>query len=353
MKIWHHVLRPESLTYTIAKALSYGGHEVTVCAAKLGFNGKPPGEIERRVYEIPGVKVVSRDDAKIPSVIDRLIVQVFPRPADTLQGVGSLAKHARKITLISGGDRNRSFRDAAKIQWLEMRRFGLDLRKVDRLLYKDGYHSRDFLGWLAPRSVIGFDAHSQYLHDSNLFQNIHARDWRPESFRPIRANFIGSCDPKSRTSILDSIRHFADSRTTPSQSKLHGKTIMWREYSDAVPDALTPEEFVRTLTESDFSLSPRGYSLVTHRTIEALLRGSIPILALDELDLYGVDLQDGKNCIAVPDNKWPEAIERIDGIGEDELIWMRRNIHAMFDLELNYQALSARIRFRLGIIDAE
>ena len=354
MKIWHHALRPESLTYTIAKALSYGDHEITVSVARSRPNGLPTNEIERRVYEIPRVTIVSRQEVEIPHVIDRLIVQVFPRPADTLHGIRGLADRARRITLISAGDRSHSLRDAIKTQWLETRRLALNLRKVDRILYKDGYHPRDLLGWLASRSVVGFDAHSQYLQCADLFGAIHARDWRPESVRPIRVNFIGSRDPKTRTRILDDIRHLFKPTVAPPRSTVSEKTMLWREYSDAVPDALSPEAFVQILAECDFTLCPRGYSLITHRPIEALLRGSIPILATGELDLYGFALEDGKNCIAVPDGRWAEAIERISAIGEQEMIEMRRNVEAMFERDLVYRVLAARIRSRLGVdeIDA-
>ena len=65
--------------------------------------------------------------------------------------------------------------------------------------------------------------------------------------------------------------------------------MFWHEYSDASPIGLDPAEFVRRLTDSDFTLCPRGYSRVTHRPVEALLRGSVPVIAADEIDLYGID----------------------------------------------------------------
>jgi len=349
LRIWHLVLRPESLAYAIAKALSHGGHDVTVCAVKPGFNKKVPDEIERRVGEIPRVSVVSRVQAEVPPVIDRLIVQVFPRPTDTLEAVGPLAKRARSITLVSAGDRSRSLRDALKVQWLEAKRLGLALRKIDRIVYKDGCYPRDLLGWMAPRSVVGFDAHSQYLHDPDLYRVIHARDWDPESPRPIRANFIGSQDPKVRTLILDSMRNLFTPHMGGGIGVPHGKSMLWREYSDAVPDALAPRDFVRILSSSDFTLCPRGYSLVTHRLIEAMLRGSIPVLAKGELDLYGFALEDGKNCIAVPSEGWTVAVKRLACMGEGEVVRMRRNIYDMFDRYLNYDALAKRIRSNLGV----
>jgi hypothetical protein len=348
LNIWIHVLRPDSLTYTIAKALSHRGHESTVCVLNPAFGGRPPGRIEQQVYRIPRVSVVARAETRVPA-IDRLVVQVFPRPADSLPGIRALSSRARRITLITAGDRSRAQREATAIQWLEARRLGIDLRKVDRLLYKDGWHPRDLLRFLGSRQVVGFDVHSQFLQDDALFHAIHARDWDAEARRPIAANFIGSRDPQARTRILDSARTPFREQAESLPAMRPGKTMLWQEYSDAAPAALAPEAFVRILSNSDFTLCPRGYSLVTHRPIEALLRGSIPVVAADELDLYGFPLNDGRNCIAVPGGAWPEAMQRIARIGERALVEMRRNIAAMFESDLDYDALSRRICSRLGV----
>jgi hypothetical protein len=124
--------------------------------------------------------------------------------------------------------------------------------------------------------------------------------------------------------------------------------MYWHEYSDAAPNGLAPEEFVKLLTQSDFTLCPRGYSVVTHRPIEALLRGSIPVLASDELDLYGIDLEDGMNCIGVRDGRWSEAVQRILAADENSMVAMRTRIHAMFRAKLAYDAIAERIRSRVG-----
>jgi hypothetical protein len=103
------------------------------------------------------------------------------------------------------------------------------------------------------------------------------------------------------------------------------------------------------LSNSDFTLCPRGYSLVTHRPIEALLRGSIPVLSEDELDLYGLELKDADNCISVQDGRWRQTVERLAQTKEGEIAGMRARIDAMFDDFLNYPAMAKRIRARVGM----
>jgi hypothetical protein len=83
--------------------------------------------------------------------------------------------------------------------------------------------------------------------------------------------------------------------------------------------------------------------------MEALLRGSIPVLAADQLDLYGIGLEDGVNCIGVPDGRWSETIERLKSIGEDAVVRMRKNIHAMLEDRLSYDAVARQIATRLGV----
>jgi hypothetical protein len=259
-----------------------------------------------------------------------------------------MAGRSRAITLISAGDRNRGWRDAVKLQWLELRHLGGRLRRVDRVLYKDGFHPRDMHGLLRPRQAIGFDVHSHFLHREDHFAAMHAQDWDAPTVRPILANFLGSQDPASRKAVLDAVRaQFHGPGEEPSVVR-PGKTMYWHEYSDAKPAGLPPTEFVAMLSRSDFTLCPRGYSLVTHRPLEAMLRGSIPVLGAGELDLYGIELADGYNCIAVRDGDWPEAIERIVTLPEHTIRHMRENILGMRP-SLEYRQIARGICARLGV----
>lgn len=351
MNVWHLVYAADSLTYTVAKALTFGGHDASVWVVDRQYERRTPGGIQKNLSGTPHVKIVVRDEAVLPRIIDRLIIQAFPRPAESLEDVGLLAPRARKIALISAGDRSRPWKAAMKLQWLEVRRLALHASKVDRVLYKDGFYRRDLHGMLAPRRVIGFDVHSQFLHNDDLFEAMHARDWDPDERRPILVNFLGSQDPESRKRILDSLRPLFRSPDEGAPFVTTGKTLFWHEYSDASPIGLPPSEFVRRLTDSDFTLCPRGYSLVTHRPMEAMLRGSIPVLAASELDLYGIELIDGENCIGVPEGGWPETIARLASKSEAEIVRMRRRIAAMFAASLSYDAVAKRMRIGLGICD--
>jgi hypothetical protein len=124
--------------------------------------------------------------------------------------------------------------------------------------------------------------------------------------------------------------------------------MVWHVYSDAEPAALGQQEFLDVLSRSAFTLAPLGYSHVTHRPIEALLRGSIPVLSADELDLYDLGLADGVNCVAVARGGWPRAMRRIVAMTDTEIAGMRRNIQAMLADKVAYPALARDMVRRLG-----
>jgi glycosyltransferase involved in cell wall biosynthesis len=350
MRVWYLVFVADSLTYTIARALAQGGHEIFVHPASVLREPRQPDAIQRRLMETPRVRFVDPRDAALPGDIERLIVQVFPRPTESIVDVDRLAPRARRISLITAGDRSRSWRTANELQWHEARRLARHAGRVDRVLYKDGWHRQDLLGLVKPRNVVGFDVHSQFLHDPALYAAMHARDWDPQSRRMYRVNFLGSQDPAPRKQVLDAVRHFFPS-APGSAARRGGPPVFWHEYSDIDPVGVAPREFVSLLTDSDFTLCPRGYSLVTHRPVEALLRGSIPVLAQEEIGLYGIDLVDGENCIGVPEGRWAETVARLMKEDPSEILRLRNNAYAIFERCLNYDALARRLRERVGVPD--
>lgn len=333
----------DSLTYTMARALAFGGHRVLVWIADVERDRQSDWSLSRRIAAIPGVSVVADASAEPPEKIDQLIVQGHPLLLGYRTVLDRLATRADRITAISYGDRNKGHRQAIKLQWKEWRWYGRWFGKVTCVAYKDGFYPMDLLGLFRSRRVVGFDAHSRFLQDEALFKAIHSRDWACDTPRPIRANFVGSRDPDIRRRILE--------RVEPYFAAHQPRQMLWHAYTDAQPAALGPENFLKALTESDFTLSPPGYSLVTHRPIESLLRGSIPVLNANELDLYDLGLADGVNCIAVPPGGWSAAMERIVGMDASTIIAMRRNVEAMLADRVAYPALSRDMSRRLGLDD--
>jgi hypothetical protein len=351
MNICLLVFKIDSLTYTIAKALGWGEHEVFMFAK--AFEGGDPGfhVLSNALSRDSHVQDVTNKIELLPAHLDRLIVQSHPRLLGENGALSQLASRSTTIALLSAGDRICTLRKAIGMQRQEFRWLGPWLKKIDRVAYKDGCFPLDLFRFRFPRTVIGFDVHSQFLEDDDAFQAIHTPDWDPHGTRPILANFLGSQDPRARKLVLDSMRDRLSPQGKPRSDAVPGKTWFWNEYSDAKPGGISAFEFIQVLTDSDFTLCPRGYSLVTHRPMEALLRGSIPVIDKKEIELYAVELEDGVNCIAAPGDDWSSVVNRLLKMDEREIGEMRCRIRDMHQVLLDYPASSRNMRARLGIDD--
>jgi hypothetical protein len=339
----------DSLAYTVACALAHSGNSVTVWIADADRDNQSKWSLSPRISKIPGVRLVVGEIGDDIVRIDRLIIQGHPLLLKERALLNRLAAISTELTAISAGDRSKAYRRALRLQLQERQWYGQWFRKISVVAYKDGFFSVDLLGLFRSRRVVGFDAHSKFLSDRTLYQTIHTDDWHTDTPRPIKVNFLGSRDPDMRGAILDAVGDFFAQSDAAFRDNRTEKRMFWHVYSDAQPAALGPERFIDVLSESDFTLAPPGYSLVTHRPIEALLRGSIPILNSDELDLYDLGLVDSKNCIAVTKGAWPAAMERILQMDDEQVIDMRRNIKSMIPQKVDYPALARNICRRLGL----
>lgn len=334
----------DSLTYTVARALSTIGHTVDILVTDRERHLRAKWGISARIREIPGVTLLTDPASAIAPHYGLLIVQSFPRIGEQATLATRLAEASDRVTLISFGDRVRPWRDAMRLQrieWLVARPF---VRKLHAVAYKDGFHALDLFS-LAParRLHVGFDVHSRFLHTENLYRQIHAMNWSVDSPRRLRLSFVGSRDPKRRGEALDRV-----DRCLPSAGQRDHHRVLWKVYSDDQPGALPESEFVGILSDSDFTLAPPGHSLITHRPIEAMLRGSIPILNEREAPIYELGLRDGENCLLVRNNDWASAAHNALTMDPDEVRRMRANVLAVRQTRLDYPVLAAAICRRLG-----
>jgi hypothetical protein len=347
MNICYVVFKPDSLTFTIVKALSFCGHTVSLHVSDWNHTRKPVSNIQKRLLTIPHLSLTDHSLESMSAKFERGIIQAAPRLPVFYAESTPMAELPRSTTLITAGDRSHSRLEALQLQWKEIRTLKHWLSNVDRVAYKDGYYPIDFYRIFKPRSVVGFDVHSQFLHEEELFKAIHTNDWKTDASRSILVNFMGSQDPDIRRNVLDSVRSLF---LKHDNKDAKNKSWFWHEYSDASPGGIGPDEFIDILHNSDFTLCPPGYSLITHRPFEALLNGSIPVLNSNELDLYDIGIADGINCIVVYDNQWSACLEKLATIEEEKIRIMRQNIKTMFAKLLNYEASAQRMCRRLGVV---
>jgi hypothetical protein len=159
--------------------------------------------------------------------------------------------------------------------------------------------------------------HPQLFSDEPLNQVFS--DFSVNEPRPYAIGFMGNMNPKERSTILAECRRAIEGAKARS---------FWIEYGDNEhQNALTPEQFISTLGQMDFCLCPTGWSRWTHRVVESLCRGAIPIL--QDAHLYGLGLQDSVNCIMVRGNDWYGSVKAALSLPIEDLHNLRRNV---FDL---------------------
>jgi len=181
-----------------------------------------------------------------------------------------------------------------------------------------------------------------YIHPG-LFAN---PKWRQSSFEPIdvdaprrwRIGFLGNRQPPERTARLVECR----------KALVGVDRVQWHEYGDGASNGrrgIAPMEYITALSEMDFCISPPGWSWYTHRTIEALVRGSIPII--EDPEVYGLALRDNETCIIARSDNWGATVQRALKMSEADIRRMRRSVIALRERQLLPQRAIEHFRSQL------
>jgi hypothetical protein len=177
-----------------------------------------------------------------------------------------------------------------------------------------------------------------YIHPGLIANS----EWFKASLGPIdiddrrrwRLGFLGNRQPPERIARLAQCKDAfvgAENR------------VNWHEYEHnygglelnrrARFEPIEPMDYMRALSDMDFCVSPPGWGQQwTHRTIEALVRGAIPII--EDPQVYGLGLRDAENCIVARPDDWGAAVRRALDVSEAETRRMRRNVVALREEQL-------------------
>lgn len=180
--------------------------------------------------------------------------------------------------------------------------------------------------------------------------------------RRFRFSFTGSSTPDARAAALRRIEarlraipkvRFHENAVPPDDTAMADdeQHVLWIEYDHSKansPKPLTPLEYIKTLNQSDFCISPMGWGpLWNHRVAEAAVRGSIPLT--HDAGRHNLGFEDNVNCIIAHHDQWEEAIDRAAAMGDDQVIRMRRNLVEMASRRIAPDAAGARLRRELGL----
>jgi hypothetical protein len=333
----------EFLTYTIARAAALGGDQVYVVT-------QPKEQVDYYGHTLFYEKLEAFKNIKMvhqfqPMQLDWLYVEL---PTKLTPQLTACTRHAKQLGIFSSGGQSSYVKDLGRQLKEIIKYFPITLR-ANRVFLLNGYHPLDWYKLYTQRFLLGYDVHSNFLENDTLNHQMFAFAWQPETARKHKFNFIGNRNPQRRTEILTPLKGYL---SDPSQYHLDHSAQVWIEYGDDPGEQRGIEaiEYLHLLSESDFTLSPPGYIKLTHRTVEALVQGSIPVLHEDELALYDMELRDRVNCIAVKQHNWVAALETLMSMPQAEITQMRQNIFDMRDRYLSDEAFVHQLQRKMGLL---
>jgi len=364
-------------SYEIAKTLALAGHEVFVWPEHTVQDiekADTPGPTERRyfswVYSDADLKIVE-SELSVPRV-EVLLFQISrsaPRFPDRL------IAWIEKAGLVAAWNTNAhesTFYLNLRMELAAVYRYARFLFSFRNIIVRCGRLKWRPTGLFACAAYEFFFPHPIFLRDPELRAEMYDAKWIPETRRPIRLIFGGASHPDVRKRILDrakialKLRHdivffnkYGDFIQAPSKIADGRKWILWAARDNDDPhnvnwteraDIVPPARWPKTLQLVDFSLSPPGDERKTHRVIESLMQGVIPII--DCPDLYEVGLQDGVNCIVVQRNDWEGAVNRALDCDVETIVRMRRAIKCLADADLGINGAARHWLRRMGIVSS-
>jgi hypothetical protein len=147
--------------------------------------------------------------------------------------------------------------------------------------------------------------------------------------------YLGSATPEKRFAALQTVRQTLAAQQiqvteNPDYQSLTPTAFM-RYYAappgHATSSPLAPPAYLAVLARSIFTLCPNGWDNYSHRVVEALACGSIPILPAPVYRYLG--LQHGVNCLEVIQHQWEKAIHDALALSMEKRAFMQQSIQEL------------------------
>jgi len=341
----------ECITYTIAYSISLGDYNIFVITGENNPKNQQHQIYLKKISELQNTRVINNCDRAIN--LDLMYIdftQSISRKNVIKWSVNSKEVAAIYNFKYDSYRQNYIAQTKAIVKYFPL---SLNYKNIGML---NNFYKFDPVSLLTKRYRIGFDVHSNFLQNQELSNLMFAFEWNPTDRRKYKINFLGNTEPDVRNDILRSIKKYLDlpeiivnTQKYLPRSDTHLNWIEYDSNTSVEKRGLPAQKYMNLLSDSDFTLCPPGYISMTHRVIEALIRGSIPILNKHELKLYDINLQHEINCIAVENNNWVAAIKKIFTIKRSKIIEMRSNILEMKDNFLLPEVTAKRLRQKMGL----
>jgi Exostosin family len=199
----------------------------------------------------------------------------------------------------------------------------------------------------------GAFVHPYFLADEALRHAMFDTPWDARHLRKVRLIFAGDAASPRRKKLLEDLRQSLEKRSdvkficnykeamaAPDPGSGAEKPILWLAEYERFANRIPWHDWPVVLQESDFCLCPPGYEQKSHRVVECLLSGSIPIVHCPEE--YAIDLEDDVNCIVVRNDDWEQAVRRALSYDQGGIRLLRHNVWKLLTRKLSHRAVTER-----------
>ena len=368
LRVGLYVISVTRESYLIAKTFALAGIDVVVRIEmppehkRWAGAGAVEAEYCSWLLSEPEIYVVDAKDAPVP--VDVLLFEVGPLEALFPEELAAWIKAAGGAVAWNINAQEQSLARDVRAELGTLVRFRAALWRASRMIVLAGTPYGRLSALLRPARRQGYFVHPIFLRDPKLRAEMFGVEAGADEERVVRLIFSGNPEPPARRAVLERIKgeiassadtrvldHFSD---VPANLDASEKRVLWMMRADPRDpnwqkrsDVIPPVQWPGILRRCDFALCPPGFGKKTHRVVEALLQGVIPITDCPEE--YAIGLKDGETCIAVRRDRWTDCVSAALIMDRSEIKRMRRAVQQLAREHLHHKGVTADWLHKLGV----
>lgn len=334
----------------VEQALRDHGWRCSILIRNKVENDADDSYARRMAQKDPGVNFVSLDtfDGSGEELLVVCLSQFLPATDAEYKKLRILMRSSKQVVLLERRSDNR-FLHQMKYEVLELCKLPRLASKVKVVLHEDRVLRFSPWGCFMKQGYLGVAPHPLYMCNDAMRNTLYDLS-KMSPTRTFLYNFMGSVHGESRTCIIEELRNaygiFQENGAYKNSSDRSVYT--WISDVDKNGEKL---DYLDVLQDSYFTLCLPGITGTTHRTVEAMIKCSIPVLPSEAIPYYQLPLVDGVNCIAVDSGDWRESMNRIENLKENEIRDMQFGIQELAKEYLSREALNLSLLKRLQLVD--
>jgi hypothetical protein len=361
-----YLISGNRLSYAIAKTLALGGCRVIVRSetSRTELADTPhPHFVDRkyslRLFSDPDIEIIS-------NVSESPTIDALPFEASTVRlrspkELKLWIDQAAQVTAWNTGLHQYRFSTNLRFEVGILQEYWPFLVHAQTVVMSMGRLHMRPTAIFSKTTTQGYFVRPDYLSDMMLRREIFESVWNPAAPRKFHVLFSGAMSgvpdrvriakqiPEqindARNVVL--ITEYDSSEPLQLDASSDAKLVLWLPTWPGQRHQITQEQWQATLRNCNFCVCPPGGERKTHRVIESLLQGAIPIL--DCLDEYDIGLKHGVHCLVVRNGDWAGAIRQAILCEMTKIVEMRDAIRVLVQRHLNEEAMAKRWLNKIGL----